>query len=138
MPDEAELEAYWKDVRPPPPARVYAGSRDEDGSVIVTVTPRGKKRHVLSAAKSLRVFNHSPSGFEYGYGGSGPAQLALAILLDAYPEKGAQWAVRRHQAFKSKVIAALDRDVPWKLDSNDIAKAVEEISASLGGDTQDE
>lgn len=30
----------------------------------------------------LDLFNHSPDGFEWGYGGSGPAQLALAILAD--------------------------------------------------------
>ena len=24
------------------------------------------------------LWNHSPTGFEWGYGGSGPAQLALA------------------------------------------------------------
>lgn len=28
------------------------------------------------------VYNHSPTGFEWGYGGSGPAQTALAILCD--------------------------------------------------------
>lgn len=29
------------------------------------------------------VANHSPTGHEWGYGGSGPAQLALDLLLDA-------------------------------------------------------
>ena len=28
----------------------------------------------------LDLCSHSPSGFEWGYGGSGPAQLALALL----------------------------------------------------------
>jgi hypothetical protein len=31
---------------------------------------------------SLNIRNHSPTGFEFGYAGSGPAQLALAILVD--------------------------------------------------------
>ena len=31
--------------------------------------------------RSLRVRNHSPDGFSWGDGGSGPAQLALALLL---------------------------------------------------------
>lgn len=39
----------------------------------------------LSLERSLKVFNHSPSGFSWGYGGSGPAQLALAILLRYLP-----------------------------------------------------
>ena len=30
---------------------------------------------------SCKVYNHSPTGFSWGYGGSGPSQLALAILL---------------------------------------------------------
>jgi hypothetical protein len=36
----------------------------------------------LDPGPSLKLRNHSPDGFEWGYGGSGPAQLALAILLD--------------------------------------------------------
>ena len=28
------------------------------------------------------LWNHSPTGFEWGYCGSGPAQLALALLAD--------------------------------------------------------
>ena len=36
----------------------------------------------LIPERSLELVNHSPSGFEWGYGGSGPAQLALAFLLD--------------------------------------------------------
>lgn len=31
---------------------------------------------------SLEIREHSPTGFEMGYGGSGPAQSALAITLD--------------------------------------------------------
>ena len=34
----------------------------------------------LSLEKSLKVVNHSPDGFQWGYPGSGPAQLAAAIL----------------------------------------------------------
>jgi hypothetical protein len=30
----------------------------------------------------LDLYNHSPTGFAWGYGGSGPAQLALALLAD--------------------------------------------------------
>lgn len=34
----------------------------------------------LSLEKSLQVVAHSPDGFQWGYSGSGPAQLAAAIL----------------------------------------------------------
>jgi len=52
----------------------------------------------LDLNESLAVFNHSPTGFSWGYGGSGPAQLALAILLNAGLD--ADEAVRLHQQFK--------------------------------------
>lgn len=32
---------------------------------------------------------HSPTGFEFGYGGSGPSDLALSILLDFFGEAAA-------------------------------------------------
>jgi hypothetical protein len=35
----------------------------------------------LSPKRSLAVKNHSPDGFSWGYSGSGPAQLALAVCL---------------------------------------------------------
>ena len=34
----------------------------------------------LSLKKSLQIVDHSPDGFQWGYNGSGPAQLAAAIL----------------------------------------------------------
>jgi hypothetical protein len=52
--------------------KVYRGERSPD----VTVTVDGRKlRHVV---------RHSPTGFEFGYGGSGPADLALSILTDVF------------------------------------------------------
>jgi len=35
----------------------------------------------LSPIPGQKIWNHSPDGFNWGYGGSGPAQLALAIKL---------------------------------------------------------
>lgn len=36
---------------------------------------------VIDPKYSQKIKNHSPDGFSAGYGGSGPAQSALAILL---------------------------------------------------------
>ena len=58
---------------------------------------------------SLKLRNHSPDGFEYGYHGSGPAQTALAILLDLCGEKK---ALSYYQKFKREVIANLSRKEP--------------------------
>jgi hypothetical protein len=61
---------------------------------------------------SLRPMNHSPTGFAWGYGGSGPAQLALAILLKFVNEPT---ALSLHQDFKREVIAQLDGKQPFCL-----------------------
>ena len=55
----------------------------------------------LDAGPSQRVWNHSPDGFAWGYGGSGPAQLALALLIHAGVHPDA--AIRLHQRFKDRV-----------------------------------
>jgi hypothetical protein len=55
----------------------------------------------LSPEESQKIRNHSPDGFSWGYGGSGPAQLALAIVLKI---KGSP---EGYQNFKWNVIAPL-------------------------------
>lgn len=71
---------------------------------------------ILDPAPSQRVRNHSPDGFNWGYAGSGPAQLALAIVLASGVP--ASVALRHYQAFKFQFIAgqAMDRD--WTLELN--------------------
>lgn len=56
----------------------------------------------------LDLWNHSPTGFEWGYAGSGPAQLALALLADCLADD--QLAVELHQSFKFAVVAGLQRE----------------------------
>ena len=51
--------------------------------------------------------NHSPTGFSWGYPGSGPSQLALAIIADATGEDEA--AMRFYMDFKFGVIANLPK-----------------------------
>lgn len=58
----------------------------------------------LNPAFSKKLRNHSPDGFNWGYGGSGPAQLALAIMLKFLDNTR---ALELYQHFKSSVIAAL-------------------------------
>ena len=75
----------------------YEGRR-QGYAVIVTVDGRRlHPRHDL--------WNHSPTGFEWGYGGSGPAQLALAILADHCGND--EQALNFYQRFKWAVIAEL-------------------------------
>ena len=67
---------------------------------------------------------HSPAEFEWGYGGSGPAQLALAILADHLEDD--QEALNLYQRFKWTVIARLPR-FHWTLTSGQIDRALQDI-----------
>lgn len=61
----------------------------------------GKK---ISPKRSLAVRNKSSTGFSWGYGGSGPAQLALAVLLLYWLPVDAE---DYFQDFKASCIAGL-------------------------------
>lgn len=67
-----------------------------------TVWVEGKK---LDPIHSQKIRNHSPDGFNWGYGGSGPAQLALALVLLVTADD--ETALRHYQDFKWRVIAQL-------------------------------
>jgi hypothetical protein len=73
------------------------------------------------------LWNHSPTGFEWGYGGSGPAQLALAILADALDNDAA--ACRWHQEFKFTVVAGLPEQ-SWSLTDNEIRRTVQAFATT--------
>src|SRR4051812_21955507 len=83
----------------------YIGERTPDGCTVTVVDARGETRP-LDPRHDLR--NHSLTGFNYGYAGSGPAQLALALLADGLGDD--EKAQEFYQDFKFKVIARLDGD----------------------------
>lgn len=70
--------------------------------------------------------SHSPTGFSWGYCGSGPAQLAFAILAHEF---GPSIAKRFYQEFKEQVIAKLPNDQDWILRDCDVRAVVEAIKA---------
>lgn len=72
----------------------------------------------LDPKPSQKVWNHSPDGFNWGYEGSGPAQLALALLLDF--GLSSRRAIELHQEFKQKYVARWPIDQDWILRSQDI------------------
>jgi hypothetical protein len=72
----------------------------------------------LSPVPSLRLRNHSPDGFNWGYPGSGPAQLALALLLDYTGDE--QLAERWYQEFKRAYVMTQDEDASWKIYGHEI------------------
>lgn len=72
----------------------------------------------------LDLHNHSPTGFEWGYCGSGPAQLALAILADHLADD--LQALNLYQRFKWAVVTELPRQ-QWTLTSDEVDTALHEI-----------
>lgn len=102
----------------------------ETAATNVAITVNGRPlRHVV---------RHSPTGMEWGYGGSGPADLARSILLDYLSRCGADVRVRAmpgarpgkrgrerlvdhlYQAFKWEFVAAWPHE-GWKLTGEEIA-----------------
>lgn len=63
----------------------------------------------LDPKPSQKVYNHSPDGFNWGYAGSGPAQLALAIVLKITGKQDG------YQDFKFKTIAALPQNQDFEI-----------------------
>jgi hypothetical protein len=61
-------------------AKVYSGNRGRYSNSVEVRERRSMRTRPLELR--LDPFNHSPTGLEWGYGGSGPAHLALAILAD--------------------------------------------------------
>ena len=96
---------------------VYVSYRRR-GDAIVEKRP-GQER--LTPEWSLELVNHSPSGFEWGYGGSGPGQLALALLLDYTDDEAV--ALDHYQVFKTEIVSQLDcadSDGRWRLTASEI------------------
>lgn len=92
------------------------------------------------------VVKHSPTGFSWGYGGSGPAELARCVLLDALKQLGVDvkcaaceggrrsdgegscwecdggWRLRPgvYQDFKFERVARWPQGEPWRLEFSDV------------------
>jgi len=88
--------------------KTYIGDLVDSGCGGQEVTVCRVERHKVDKQKlplepSLKLYAHSPTGFNWGYQGSGPAQLALAILFDLTGDT--DLSVRLHQDFKRHFIA---------------------------------
>ena len=87
----------------------YLGELLVNGACLVSVTGTDQIRRELGLR--LDLANHSPTGFSWGFAGSGPAQLSLALLADALGDD--ERALRLYQPFKFAVTARLPQDKAW-------------------------
>jgi hypothetical protein len=76
----------------------FANTTTKEGGYLVRVDGQP-----LALGPSLRLRKHSPTGFCWGYAGSGPAQLSLALLLAAGVP--ADDALQLYQLFKARHVA---------------------------------
>jgi hypothetical protein len=100
--------------------KIYRGHspvRTGQGVFLVTVS-EGRQNKILSPGPSQKLYNHSPDGFNWGFSGSGPAQLALALLLDVTGDRDI--ALSHHQNFKWQVVASWAQDQPWQYSEEQI------------------
>lgn len=74
----------------------------------------------LNPEYSQSIYNHSPDGFNWGYGGSGPSQLALAILLET--TKDLSLSKMFYQDFKWEFIANGDHNLCININMHDWIK----------------
>ena len=84
------------------------------------VTVRGEfdlGTYTSALSPRFDLANHSPDGFGWGYSGSGPLQLAVAMLADAC---GDDVARRLKIEFKWAVIANLPRDESWSIPAAEV------------------
>lgn len=105
----------------------YSGKRvSECGHqpVYKQILPDGELTE-LSPVPSQKLYNHSPDGFQWGYGGSGPAQLALAILLDVTGDP--ETTSRYSQDFKCDFVAKWGEN--WEVTSDVILAWIEKTKA---------
>ena len=75
----------------------------------------------------LDLMNHSPSGLSWGFMGSGPHQLGLAILADALGDDDA--ARVNYHGFTRCFISGLPEDQPWVIDDRSVAQIVAIVTA---------
>lgn len=97
--------AVFKAFRLPDPYR------DDDNFTDAYVNVNGRPLPLR-----LDICNHSPDGFEWSYGGSGPAQTALAILAFLYDDEIAQ---QHYQDFKNQKIAPAPYE-GWEMTSEEV------------------
>lgn len=107
---------------------------------VVTYVPDRKKGEVRLVSQNplplrLDLGNHSPSGFSTGYNGSGPHQLALALLAHAFDDEFAQ---KYANQVKTRFIAHI-QDKEWTFRQQAFRTLVRKILGTAAwGEQEDE
>lgn len=74
----------------------------------------------------LEIANHSPTGFAWGYEGSGPAQLALAIMVKEFGRDLNKHPIH-YQDLKRDFIARLEQSDYHTFTTLDVISCINDI-----------
>lgn len=105
--------------------KIYRGYPNRPTTSCVTVQNDNGPEVALSPRNDLR--NHSPDGFAWGYGGSGPSQLALALVANVLSDDGE--ALKLYQDFKWATVARFPGDEVWEMSEAMVMSAIRNFSA---------
>jgi len=114
------------------PNRTFKGMATQPRKTLIVEWSEGTsdktQQKTLSLQESLKIANHSPTGFNWGYAGSGPAQTAIAILWEVTQDT--EITTRHYQEFKTMFIATLpSQDVNWFIYESVILRWLELVTA---------
>lgn len=94
---------------------------------IVQRSNRGVHCSVMPDKGSLyplrHLLRHSPDGYEYGYGGSGPSDLARSIVGDMLDRRDPE--PRLYRPVVERIISHLEGDGPFFIDEQSVREATE-------------
>ena len=97
------------------------GDKGTVGRALVAIHEEGQEPRLLDSRHDLRL--HSEE-FNWGYGGSGPAQLALALAADVLGDDEAAQDVYQHLKFK--LVGRLAED-GWSLTEGQLRETIRDI-----------
>ena len=101
---------------------IFLGKRTAHGCKVYRIYENMDIQEI-NPTRSRMVYDHSPTGFEWGYGGSGPAQLALALLLETTDDE--KLSSLLYQAFKNDMITRMHHTC-WAIDTELIQKWIKQ------------
>jgi len=109
----------------------YIGVRLELGCRVWRIAEDGKIR---ALRQSHRSANFPTDAWEWGYGGTGPANLAWALCFDVCEDK--EMSTLCHQGVKWLIVSRLAKD-SWMLTSAQITDAMDKVGEEEIDDTGD-
>ena len=102
------------------PILAFRGIREENGTCrLYYLHQKGMEEITIHYSQTAYVHSYD---FEWGYGGSGPAQTALAILMEVTEDK--QLSLRLYQHLKHQVIAHAPYH-GWKIPMEELQKWID-------------